>query len=181
MADGLQLSARSVASLLARILGPAIYDAPPFGGGDLARPDWRRLIDVVAGPHPEPWRAVMLNPQPLPPREAYAFTLADAHLRDVLALDRLGAVFGEQVAERTLEQSLRLVTEIDDLCPRWPRWPKGWPPPPPPPWEGEEMTPTALFVFGMRFLAASELPAPGRLQEALTGLGEKALSLSLPG
>jgi len=67
------------------------------------------------------------------------------------------------------------------LCPRWPPWPKRWPPPPPPPWEREEMTATQLFVFGARFLAAAELMEQGRLQEALTGLGEKALGLSMPG
>lgn len=178
MPDGLQLSARSVASLLAQIFGPAIYDAPPFGGGDPYR---RRLIDLITGPQPQPWRTVMLNPQPLPPRESYALTLADAHLQEVLALDRLVAAFGDAAAERALERSLRLVAEIDECCPRWPRWPKVWPPPPPPPWQREEMAPTELFVFGMRFLAASELTEHGRLQEVLIGLGEKAVGLSMHG
>ena len=176
MADGLQLSARSVASLLARIFGPSIYDVPRFGGGDPFRRD---LSELVSGPHPEPWREVMLNPQPLPPREAYALALADSHIRELLALDRMGTLLGGEVAERTLDLSLRNVSEIDEICPRWPRWPKGWPPPPSPPWEREEMSPTQLFVLGSRFLAASELVEQARLQEALTGLGEKALNLSM--
>ena len=41
------------------------------------------------------------------------------------------------------------------------------------------MTVTELFVLGSRFLAASELVEQGRLGEALTGLGEKALNLSM--
>lgn len=191
MTDGLQLSARSTARLLAQIFGPAIYDVPPFGGGDPFR---RARLDLVGGPRPEPWRAgsfpvpwreVMLNPQPLPPQELSALALADVHIHEVLGLDRLGALLGGEVAERTLDRSLRLVAEIDELCPRWPRWPKGWPtgwpPPPPPPRPDEEMTVTELFVFGSRFLAASELAEQGPLQDALAGLGEKALGLSMRG
>ena len=178
MGDGLQLSARSVVSLLARIFGPSFYDGPRFGGGD---PGWRNRLEIVGGPQPEPWRAVMLNPQPLPPRELYALALADGHIQELLNLDRVGALFGGDVTERALGRSLQLVAEIDDLCPRWPHWPKGWPPPPPPPWEREEMTATELFVFGSRFLAASELVEQEKLQEALTALGEKALGLSVQG
>src|SRR5688500_5905929 len=177
MPDGLQLSARSVAALLAQIFGPAVYDAPPFwGGGPLHRGalDPGGLGGFVAGPLPDPWRrldAVLLNPQPLPPRESYAVALADAHLREVLTLDRLVASLGDSLAERALERAVRSVAELDEICPRWPRWPKGWPPPPPPPWEREEMVPTTLFVFGARFLAAADVAEHGRLQEALTALG----------
>jgi hypothetical protein len=175
--EGLQLSARFVASLLARIFGPSFYDGPRFGGGDPSR---RSLIDVVSGPQPEPWRAVMLNPQSLPPREHYALTLADAHIHEFLAFDRVGALLGGEAAERTQKQALRVIAEIDDLCPRWPNWPKVWPPPPPP-WGQEEMTPTELFVFGTRLLASSELMEQGKLREALGQLGEKVLGLSLRG
>ena len=178
MPHGLQLSARSVASLLAHIFGPASYDAPPYDRADLGRGD---LLDLVTGPRPEPWRTVMLNPQPLPPRERYALTLADAHIQELLTLDRMATLLGDEVRGRALERSMRLVSEIDDLCPRWPRWPKRWPPPPPPWQHHEEMTVTELFVFGSRFLAASELMEQGELQEATIRLGEKALEQSQRG
>src|SRR5215204_2012120 len=45
MPEGLQLSARVVASLLARIYGPSIYDIPRFGGGG---PVQRGLIDLIS-------------------------------------------------------------------------------------------------------------------------------------
>src|SRR4051812_4756961 len=116
----------------------------------------------------------MLNPQPLPPRELYALALADAHIRELQTHDRMATLLGGRAAERALERSVRLVAEIEELCPpRWPRWPKVWPPPPPPPWSREEMTPTESFVFGARMLAAAELMEQERLQEALAGLGEK--------
>jgi hypothetical protein len=172
----MQLSARQVASLLARAFGPSFYDDPRFGRGDLGR---RSLADLASGPLPDPWQAVMLNPQPLPPKAHFALTLADAHVQELLSLDRLGSLLGGEAQERALERSLRAVAEIDEICPRWPRWPKGWPPPPPPPWEREEMSPTELFFFGTRVLAAADLVEQERLQRALTGLGEKALGLSM--
>jgi hypothetical protein len=187
MADGLQLPARSVVSVLARIFGPSVYDVPRWGGGVLGR---RGLLDLVSGPHPEPWLAsghgvpwlaVMLNPQPLPPREFYALTLADAHIQELFTLDRMGTMLGGEVTERTLDRAARLAAEIDELCPRRPPWPRGWPSPPPPPEWGEEMTATELVLFGARCLAASELMEQERLQAALTGLGEKALGLSMRG
>jgi hypothetical protein len=186
MAGDLTLSARDVASMIARIFGPAIYDTPKFGG------DPFRIAGIaarVAGPHPDPWRAgpspdpwmaVMLNPQPLPPKERYAVALAEAHILDLVAIDRLGSLFGE-AEERGAERAMATLAEIDDLCPRWPRWPKGWPPPPPPPWGDEEMEPAQLFLFGISLLAAVDQLDSGRLQEGVTQLGEKMLSLAMPG
>ena len=183
MRDDLQLSAHMVASLLAHIFGPSWYDGPHYGGVDLGsiaagpRPEpWR-----VAGPLPDPWAAVMLNPQPLPPRVRYALTLADTHILEVVTLDRMATMFGGEVAANAVERAARLIADDDELCPRWPHWPKLWPPPPPPPWQDGEMRPTELFVFGTRFLAATEVLEQGRLQEAASSLGAKALDLSMRG
>jgi hypothetical protein len=172
-----QISAHFVASILARIFGPSFYDDPRFGRGDLGR----RVLAGLARPTPEPWRAVELNPQPLPPRQHYALALADAHIEELLTFDRIGSLLGGEAAERTQERALKMISELDELCPRWPRWPKRWPPPPPPPWGEELMNPAELFLFGIRVLAASELLEQGRLQESLGRLGEKALELSQTG
>ena len=116
---------------------------------------------------PDPWRI--------------ALALADAHIQELLTLDRMGTFLGDEAAQHAQKRSLRLVAEIDEICPRWPRWPKRWPPPPPPPWWDEEMASPELFMFGARFLAASEFIEQRDLQEAVTGLGEKALGLSMRG
>jgi hypothetical protein len=192
--DDLQLSARMVASLLAHIFGPSWYDGPRYGHRNLAdllsgpSPDpWKILGPSpdpwkVAGPLPDPWVAVMLNPQPLPPGEMRALTFADIRIHDLIAADRLSAVFGGEAANHALESAVRLVADDEELCPRWPRLPKLWPPPPPPPpWQREEMTATELFVYGTRFLAAAEMLDDGRLQEAASSLGAKALELSMRG
>jgi hypothetical protein len=175
MKEGLQLSARFVASMLARIYGPSIYDTPRFGGGG----PLRYLIGEAASPDPQPWREVALNPQPLPPRALYTVALADAYIQDIVQLDRAAVLFGEEVSQRAVDRAFRLVAEMDEICPRWPKWPKNWPPPPPPPWQHETMTETELFVFGARILTAAEVVEHERLREGLTGLGERVLGMSL--
>jgi hypothetical protein len=120
------------------------------------------------GPEPSPWRTIIV--------------LADAHIQEFLALDRIGATLGGEAAQRVQERALRLVAEIDELCPRRPRWPINWPPPPPrPPWLNEEMTAPELLLFGARFLAASDHLEDRKLQDAVSSLGEKALGLSMRG
>jgi hypothetical protein len=185
MPGKLQLSAKSTASLLAQIFGPAIYDAP-LGGWDRGH-----LFDAISGPHPDPWRAGpwpdpwRKGPQPDPWRAEpwrIATALADAHVQELLSLDRAAAVLGGEAAQRALERSYSLVAEIDEICPRWPNWPLRWPPPPPPPpWWNVEMTAPELFMFGTRVLAASDRLEDGKLQAAVSGLGEKALGLSMKG
>ena len=177
--SGLQLSARAVSDLIAKFIGPSYYDGPRFGRGD---PGVFRPTEVGAGRVFERGSEVMLNPQPLPPREFYALSLADAHIQQILSLDAAGALLGGEVAERAFDRSMRLIDEIDDLCPRWPKWPGIWPPPPPPPFQlGDEMTRTELFLFGTRFLGAADLITHEKLQGSLAGLGEKALTLSTQG
>lgn len=169
---------RFVASILANIFGPSIYDDHRFGRGDLTRID---LTDLVVGPSPDPWQAVRLHPQPLLQGARYAMALADAHIQEVFNLERIGSLWGGEVEGRTMERGLQHIIELDELCPRWPRWPKRWPPPPPPFWERNEMNATELFVYGSRMLAAADLLGEGPLRESLSRLGEKALDLSQSG
>lgn len=183
----LMMPARSVASLLAHVFGPSWYDGPHYGWGTrgalASEPDpipWRSA-GLAAGPQPEPWRAyagLASGPRPEPWRTAHAIALADAHIHQLLALDRTGSLLGGEAMERAEGRALRLIAEIDELCPRWPKWPPHWPPPPQP-WDDREMKPTELLVFGARLLAASELLEQSRIQNALATLGEKAMGLSL--
>jgi hypothetical protein len=49
------------------------------------------------------------------------------------------------------------------------------------PWTQEEMAATELFLLGTRFLVAAEQLEQPKLHAALSGLGERALSLSMQG
>ena len=162
---------------------PPFWEGNPFRGQVVSLElDPRPHPWLVAGPQPDPWRAVMLNPSTLPPKAAYALALADAHIQQVAALQRTETTFGGEVEERALGQALGLVAKIDEICPRWPRWPFHWPPPPPPPpWFDEVMDEAALLVYGSRFLAAADVVQSDQLQAALTKLGGKALDLSMRG
>ncbi|MGE3267424.1 MAG: hypothetical protein AB7P40_01660 [Chloroflexota bacterium] len=177
MLDSVQISARAVTRLLAHIFGPSVYDVPPKG----IDPYRLAAVQLVSGPHPDPWNLAALNPQPLPPRVRYVLALADAHITELYSLDRVSFLLGGEVADRAVNQSLQRVAEIDELCPRWPKWPKNWPPPPPPPWLQDEMSPAELLLFGTRILAGAEVIDAGQVQEAMGALGQRAIELSMRG
>jgi hypothetical protein len=182
--EGLQLSARFVASILARIFGPSFYDTPLGGGGDPYHVAVPTAAPAVAASR---FSQVMLNPQPLPPGESVALGMADAYIREIVELDRIGTLFGGEVQERAVRRSFDLIAEVDELCPHWPKkwprgWPKKWPPPPPPPYGlGEEMRDTELFVYGARFLAAASVIESDRVREGIASLGERILGRSVEG
>lgn len=81
MNDTLQISSRTLAILFGQLTGrgnPNPDDPLPGGPwGPVVRNALERLAVRVA-PHPEPWIEAGLNPQPLPPRAAFAVALAQA-------------------------------------------------------------------------------------------------------
>jgi hypothetical protein len=166
-----RVSGRFVAAIFAKMY-PALYDASPFGGG----PFEHLFRGFGIGKAFYGSSASDLNPQPLPPRWLYALKLADAYIREFMALNRAGNLLGGEVAKRAVDQSLSLMADIDDICPRWPHGPWPWPPIP---WPIEEqMNPVELFVFGTRFLGASSVFQQEKLSGGLVALGEKITSLS---
>jgi hypothetical protein len=119
------------------------------------------------------FQEVALNPQPLPPREIFAITLADAHLSEIVRLAELSARLGEE-GRAMRKAALTLIGDFDEICPpNWPRRPKlKWPVPPLPwPFEGVRMEPAELFFAGSRFLLASDVVADTELKSALAETG----------
>jgi len=174
MATELQLSSRSAAAFLAQIFGPDVYDVAHFGGGTV------RLGhgELMSEPLPAPWQSTFLNPRPLPPSEAYALALAEAHVQELVRLDRLGALSGGEVEGRAVNLALDAVAEIEMRSPHWPTWPKAWPSPHDP-GPRDTMGADELFIFGSLLLSAAELMNHHRLRDALAGLGERLLRLSM--
>lgn len=169
--NGFRFPAKSLVEFFAT-LRPELYDGPQFGRGDplggFSRASALRAVEDE------------LNPQPLPPRWRYAVLLSDSYINELLTLDRIGRLVGGEAAERTAEEALRLIADVDELCPRWPHpvWP--WPPHPRS-LKDEEMDPVDLLVFGSQVLAASGLMRDRSISSALTALGEKMTSLSAQG
>ncbi len=174
MATELQLSSRSAAAFLAQILGPDVFAIVHFGGATV-RPGHRNFLSE---PPPAPWQSTVLCPRLMPPSEAYALALAEAHVQELVRLDRLGALSGGEVEGRAVDLALDVVAEIEEGCPGWPKWPVGRPKPSDPT-SRDTMRPDELFIFGSLMLSAAELMNHHRLRDALVGLGERLLRLSM--
>lgn len=193
---------RFIARIVTR-LRPEAWDAIiPHGpawasvAGPLPDP-WRYLMGPgpqpwhVAGPHPEPWRspairafdrlsAVGLNPQPLPPEEMFAVAITTSMLTQVVGLGNTADLYGGEAAGNFQRRAHRMLSEWDEICPRWPKWPKNWPPPPDPPgWLGDEMSPAAHFLAAAQVLASSEMVMDESIASALAEIGNRQFEQSL--
>jgi len=145
---------------------------------------------LVGGPQPEPWGMarggvssrldqVALNPQPLPPKDLYALALSDATVARVVSLARVGRMLGGEAGANMQRAAVSAVADFEEICPRWPRWPKHWPPPPPPPWQEEEMAASQLFLAGSRLVLAAEVVEDATVQKALDDAGSKLMDMGI--
>jgi hypothetical protein len=138
---------RSVFASVLNNLYPRDDDPGPYGPFD---PVIRRVAEL------------MLNPQPLPPKQAwqrdawFGAAAADATIR--YALDRQELAESVDAPNRINELVRASIQQfVDDLCPqppRPPRWPFPWPRPKW--WEQGEIGPLDVLVAGARFYRAAE-------------------------
>lgn len=171
--DIITLPYKQFTQLVGALAGLAGYSDPdnplPPGPWDPVIRKALRGIDLVAGPHPEPWRRaghVMLNPQPLPPREMWALIAAQAIVADIQRTSESLRMFPEDFQYRAVEMTqARLAELVDDWCGTgWPRrWPFPWPWPPEPD-PRELVNPLDLIIIGAVFDQLS-----GTLDESLQG------------
>lgn len=165
--------------LVGTLAGLAGYPDPdnplPPGPWDPVIREALRGIDVLAGPHPTPWRRagdVMLNPQPLPPREVWALVAAQAIVADIQRTSESLRMFPDEFQYRAVEMTQAGLAElVDDWCGTgWPRrWPIPWPwPPEPDPDPRELANPLDLIIIGAVFDRLS-----GMLDESLQGAVEE--------
>ncbi|WP_406854428.1 hypothetical protein ABEG18_18000 [Alsobacter sp. KACC 23698] len=128
--------------------------------------------------------------QPQPTREVAVIAAADAHLAEIIALTRTAEGVGGETGKNLVRLALSKVADFDELCPRWPKWPIGWPPvghwppPPPPPWwweENEKLNAGELFLAGSRMLAAADAVRDASVGEALANAGRTLMDKGLQG
>lgn len=140
--------------------------------GSLATP-WRSVVlEVIRRRNPEVndaiggwgggWQAVALNPQPLPPRWAFALAAASRMVMRVEMIGEMSRVGG------VAEAAAKLVGHyVDDLCPPIPR---PWPLPGPwprPNWLVDVIDAPDLVVVGSVLSVASRQVADRDLAQAL--------------
>ncbi|MDH0866743.1 hypothetical protein [Mitsuaria sp. GD03876] len=189
------LSQRQLISLVRRLLGamPDRDDTPPPAPWDavLSRVGKRLLgtrsrltlpppeeLDPGYPPRP-PWLFAVasspdlaaLNPQPLPPRWAFAATLADELIQRAAQADEWAA-WAHAGDDGRIRVGARLLSQVDELCGNDLRLHLPRPRPEPPGWQSQ-LGGVDLIVMGLQFEdAAAHVPA-GALQRAYASGGAK--------
>ena len=156
---------------------------------------YSQLLSFIGSINPRAWDAIIphgpqirvtsrfdrvaLNPQPLPPREAFLVGAAEMAHEVVRAATALGA---------NEERSIGLVSElIDDWCGTpWPRkWPWPWPGPRPGGREGPQPDPwdiaTARVVGAVVFASMASRLAEGDLRDTFAKGAERLSEAALGG
>jgi hypothetical protein len=158
---------------------------PVFG----PRPEpWRSLLGtgsallrIIAERHPAiediiggggPLSRVALNPQPLPPRIAFAAALASEVINQAVVRQELADLIHPAGQERgIIIVSGRIRQFVDDYCVTGKlRWPF---PVPPPPWWSEQLSGTSLIVMGVQFGNAAPQVFNEELRQTFIDAGEK--------
>ncbi|MEI8698730.1 hypothetical protein [Mesorhizobium sp. ISC15] len=147
---------------------------------------WHSLFHVIAQRHPELWDILggplvraALNPQPLPPRIAFAAALADGLIERAASAQEIADWLPQQGEQRgIIIVSGRLLQYVDDLCGNGLRlkFPK---PVPPPPWWQEQLSGADLAVMGARFESAAAQVVNEALGGAFRQAGVKLIQTGL--
>jgi len=200
----LAISRRSFTSLVSQLTGgyPNDFDdtQPPGPWDPIIRQALERMREFgpfpdpwrTSGPFPEPWRTpasaldrlsrVALNPQPLPPRVAWATALAHQIIdRTNLLHDLIGIVAEEDRANAEQMASLYLSQFVEDCGNgRIPPWPVPWPlSGPEHNGEQEAMGMLEMVVMGVQFANAAGTVANERLRHDFARAGDRLIDAGL--
>src|SRR5262245_21560085 len=116
MAENVSMSRKGFISLLSELMGsyPNPDDATPPGPWD---PVIRKALDRIrwaSGPQPDPWVWVALNPQPLPPRFAFATAIAREMIDQISTLKDTPHASAAATFDERSSAANRLFQFIDD-------------------------------------------------------------------
>ena len=171
-------------------------------GDDRGRPDdehplppgpWdpviRRALELVIyfGPHPEPWQAigsssildrVGLNPQPLPPRVAFAASIAQAMVDRAELIQEVADAARIQGTPQSIIIGGYINRFVDDFCGNGFRLKFPFPGPRPG-WFSEELDGIDLVVMGAQFEQAAKQAYQPEMQRVLGNAAEKLVQQGL--
>jgi hypothetical protein len=197
-----ELPPRTLNSVLSILLAgyPNPEDPPSPGPWD---PVIRTVLERL-GPHPEPWKsrfntnvaalrliakkfpaiwdtigggrfdAVALNPQPLPPREAFLVEFARAAADRLALIQETADLIGSNGDRQGIIVVGGRVSElVDEFCGTG--WPKKFPPKPPGPDPDPRFSATELILAASRFLTAAGGVANPQLADELNRAGERLM------
>jgi len=153
-----------VFSVLARHF-PAVFDVIPRGGGPVHLED--------------PLEKIGLNPQPLPPREAFLESLVQTLVERLELLQEMAAALSDGDEQRGIIIVSGYISRyIDELCGNGfrPKYPF---PGPRPKWFPEEFNELDLVVMAAHFDQAAQETYSPALRENLVGASAKLLDAAL--
>lgn len=155
----------------------------PYGPiGPVIHAGWRLRLDAIA-----------LNPQPLPPRAAFAVGVAQAVIASTVNLHVMADAMGD-AGKNSRAFAGTFLSEFDDWCGTMTRYElirrlleklKRWPPPPPPPEPylkdhlAGKLDAGDLIVIGATLENAARLSLGAELKEQLGGAGARLMDLGL--
>ncbi|WP_156964429.1 hypothetical protein [Methylocapsa aurea] len=160
MAREYTISDRALVALVTQLTGgyPNPDDtSPPGPWGPVIRQALERLRRA-SGPVPDPWLEVALNPQPLPPKAAFATAFAQQIVDRVLVLQDVADAMPRQGEQQGIIIVSGYISRfVDDYCGTGFRF--KWPfPGPRPNWFTEEVNGADLILAGVQFeRAAAEI------------------------
>lgn len=166
-----QISAKYIASMFASIIAkkfPSYWDSPHFGGDPFTL-----IASLLKAQHAgSTAEYAAINPQPLPPRWAYFSAQVDSVVGQIVSLDRVGNLLGGEVNKRASEEASSVLDDIDELCPRYPKW---WPHPHR---DSDIMDDSELFLLGMGLLTGSQAVRQERTANSMVALAQKMVTIS---
>lgn len=160
---------------------------------EFAGPDpfpWRQrftpkldLLRIIARKYPQVWdviggggrlESVALNPQPLPPREAFVYELAGVAVdRLLLIQETADLIGGDGDRQGIIVVGGRISELVDEFCGTG--WPKKFPPKPPGPDPDPRFSAIELLLVASRFLTAAGAVANPQLADELNRAGERLM------
>ena len=182
MPDVITIQRRAFVSLVSQLIsGNPNPDDPnePHGPiGPVVRRAFERM-KLFAGPHPEPWVQVALNPQPLPPRMAFSVALAQEVIEKI-SLSEMADALPKEARGQTLEFTNNFLSRFIDDCGNGRVVPgKRWPGPFPHYLGDKAVYGIELVVIGAQFAKAASLVSNERLQQSLISGSSKLMETGL--
>jgi hypothetical protein len=195
--ESLNISVRELAALVSEMIGGTVaYPDPenptppgpwdPYIRKGLTRlglllgptPEPWRGGFVGAGPGPQPWNLVALNPQPLPPKAAFAAFIAQEVIdRALLVQEIADAMAGERQSQGIIIVGGMVSRFIDD-CGNDKLWRKR-PFPPPKDESDNKLTSLELVVMGAQFEQSALRTTNEQLQQQFSNAGTRLTELGI--
>ena len=137
---------------------------------------WRPVL----GPGPQPWRKVALNPQPLPPKAAFAAAIASEVIDRVVLTQEIADALQNEGQQQGIIIVGGMISRFLEDCGNDRLWRKRpFPPRPHGDEPDDKLSALELIVMGARFEQSASGVASERLRQELSGAGGRLIEMGI--